>query len=286
MRVWIDMTASAHPLVFRPLIGLLRARGAEVEITTRDYGQTLELLRLHGLDGEPIGRHAGRSRAAKARAMASRLSSLRIGYLKTEFETTPPPNATASQQALTAKRNAMYKEALDVLTKAGANLTPIELPKFPTQNIRYILTAEAATAFDDITRDGRVNQLSGQDAGDWPNTFRTNRFVPAVEYLRAQRARVLLMREMDKLMSQWDVFVSPAPGSASLTITNLTGHPAVCLPCGFLDIPGPNNGPVQHLPQAIMFTGGLYDEASPLRVALAFEKATAWHTMHPKVDWA
>jgi len=216
----------------------------------------------------------------------SRLSSLRIGYLKTEFETTPPPNATASQQALTAKRNAMYKEALDVLTKAGANLTPIELPKFPTQNIRYILTAEAATAFDDITRDGRVNQLSGQDAGDWPNTFRTNRFVPAVEYLRAQRARVLLMREMDKLMSQWDVFVSPAPGSASLTITNLTGHPAVCLPCGFLDIPGPNNGPVQHLPQAIMFTGGLYDEASPLRVALAFEKATAWHTMHPKVDWA
>ena len=214
------------------------------------------------------------------------LSSLKIGYLKSEFETTPPPNATASQQALTAKRNAMYKEALDVLTKAGANLTPIELPKFPTQNIRYILTAEAATAFDDITRDGRVNQLSGQDAGDWPNTFRTNRFVPAVEYLRAQRARVLLMREMDKLMSQWDVFVSPAPGSASLTITNLTGHPAVCLPCGFLDIPGPNNGPVQHLPQAIMFTGGLYDEASPLRVALAFEKATAWHTMHPKVDWA
>ena len=54
-------------------------------------------------------------------------------------------------------------------------------------------------AFDDITRDGRVNQLSGQDAGDWPNSFRTSRFVPAVEYLRAQRARTLLMREMDKL---------------------------------------------------------------------------------------
>ncbi len=214
------------------------------------------------------------------------LSSLRIGYLKTEFETTPPAAATEQQRQITEKRNAMYKEALDVLTKAGAKMTAIELPKFPTQNIRYILTAEAATAFDDITRDGRINQLSGQDPGDWPNTFRTNRFVPAVEYLRAQRARVLLMREMDKLMSQWDVFVSPAPGSASLIITNLTGHPAVCLPCGFLDIPGANNGPVQHLPQAIMFTGGLYDEASPLRVALAFEQATTWHTMHPKVDWA
>ncbi len=119
----------------------------------------------------------------------------------------------------------MYREALSALEKAGVKMTPIELPKFPTQNIRYILTAEAATAFDDITRDGRVNQLSGQDASDWPNSFRTSRFVPAVVYLRAQRARVLLMREMDKLMSQWDVFVSPAPGSASLIITNLTGHP-------------------------------------------------------------
>jgi Asp-tRNA(Asn)/Glu-tRNA(Gln) amidotransferase A subunit family amidase len=166
-------------------------------------------------------------------------------------------------------------------------MTPIELPKFPTNNIGYILSAEAATAFDDITRDGRVNQLSGQSPGDWPNSFRTSRFIPAVEYLRAQRARVLLMREMDKLMSQWDVFISPAPGSASLIITNLTGHPALCVPCGFLDVPGFNNAPLQpHMPQAIMFTGGLYDEASPLRVALAFEKATKWHTMHPKVDWA
>src|SRR5687768_15836290 len=214
------------------------------------------------------------------------LSSLRVGYLKAEFETTPSANATEPQRRIAGQRNAMYKEALDALAKAGVKMTPIEMPKFPTANLRYILTAEAATAFDDITRDGRINQLSGQDNGDWPNTFRTNRFVPAVEYLRAQRARVLLMREMDKLMRDWDVFVSPAPGSASLLITNLTGHPAVCLPCGFLDFPATQNAPAQRLPQAIMFTGGLYDEASPLRVALAFEKATQWHTMHPKVDWA
>jgi Asp-tRNA(Asn)/Glu-tRNA(Gln) amidotransferase A subunit family amidase len=118
--------------------------------------------------------------------------------------------------------------------------------------------------------------LSGQSPNDWPNTFRTSRFIPAVEYLRAQRARTLLMREMEKLMSQWDVFVSPAPGSASLLVTNLTGHPAVVLPCGF----------VNNLPVAIMFTGGVYDEVSPLRVALAYERATTWHTMHPKMDWA
>ncbi|HEY6328310.1 MAG TPA: amidase, partial [Blastocatellia bacterium] len=111
---------------------------------------------------------------------------------------------------------------------------------------------------------------------DWPNTFRTSRFIPAVEYIRAQRARSLLMRQMADLMSKWDVFVSPAPGSSSLLVTNFTGHPAVVVPAGF----------EKGLPRAIMFTGGLYDEAAPLTVALAFERATKWHTMHPKVDWA
>jgi Asp-tRNA(Asn)/Glu-tRNA(Gln) amidotransferase A subunit family amidase len=190
------------------------------------------------------------------------LTRLRIGYLKAEFE--------QGDEA----RKKIYVEALDALRGAGAKLEPIELPQFSTQSLRIILNAEAAAAFDDITRDGRVNQLSGQAAGDWPNQFRTSRFIPAVEYLRAQRARTLLMHAMDRLMAQWDVFVSPAPGSASLLITNLTGHPAVVLPCGF------NNG----LPQAIMFTGGLYDEGAPLRVALAFERATKWHTMHPKLN--
>ncbi len=203
------------------------------------------------------------------------ISTLRIGYLKTEFEPQASPTATEQQRTQAEQRRAVYKTALEVLEKAGAKLTPIELPKFSTGSLRFILSAEAATAFDDITRDGRVNQLSGQSPNDWPNTFRTSRFIPAVEYLRAQRARTLLMREMEKLMSQWDVFVSPAPGSASLLVTNLTGHPAVVLPCGF----------VNDLPVAIMFTGGVYDEVSPMRVALAFERATKWHTMHPKVDW-
>ena len=201
------------------------------------------------------------------------ISTLRIGYLKTEFDgpTTPPTNEQQRTQA--EQRRAIYKTALEVLEKAGAKLTPIELPKMQVGSLRFILSAEAAAAFDDITRDGRVNQLSGQSPGDWPNTFRTSRFIPAVEYLRAQRARSLLMRDMEKLMSQWDVFVSPAPGSASLLVTNLTGNPAVVVPCGF----------VNELPVAIMFTGGVYDEVSPLRVALAFERATKWHEMHPKM---
>jgi len=201
------------------------------------------------------------------------ISTLRIGYLKTEFDGPATPPANEQQRAQAEQRRALYKTALEVLEKAGAKLTPIELPKLPAGALRFILSAEAAAAFDDITRDGRVNQLSGQSPGDWPNTFRTSRFIPAVEYLRAQRARTLLIREMETLMSQWDVFVSPAPGSASLLVTNLTGNPAAVLPCGF----------VNDLPVAIMFTGGVYDEVSPLRVALAFERATKWHEMHPRI---
>jgi Asp-tRNA(Asn)/Glu-tRNA(Gln) amidotransferase A subunit family amidase len=190
------------------------------------------------------------------------LSAMRIGYVKNEFEQGD------------AERKKMHQEALEALRGAGAKLEPIELPQFSAQSLRIILNAEAAAAFDDITRDGKINQLSGQRPNDWPNSFRTSRFIPAVEYLRAQRARTLLMREMDRLMSNWDVFVSPAPGSASLLLTNLTGHPAVVLPCGFIN----------NLPQAIMFTGNLYDEGAPLRVALAYERATQWHTRSPKLD--
>jgi Asp-tRNA(Asn)/Glu-tRNA(Gln) amidotransferase A subunit family amidase len=197
---------------------------------------------------------------------SKKLSSMKIGYLKTEFDQQQDP-----------ERKTIYQQALDDLKAAGATLQPIELPKFSAGALRIILVAEAAAAFDDLTRNKGIDQLSGQEPGDWPNTFRSSRFIPAVEYIRAQRARRLLMQAMHDLMSNWDVFVSPAPGSASLLVTNLTGHPAVCVPCGFS-----RSG----LPQSIMFTGRLYDEGAPLRVALAYERATNWHTMTPKMDWA
>jgi uncharacterized protein len=77
VRVWIDITAPAHVLVFRPLLPLLRERGAEVELTSRDYAQTVQLLELHGIDAEILGRHGGRSRLGKARSLTSRLRELR-----------------------------------------------------------------------------------------------------------------------------------------------------------------------------------------------------------------
>ncbi len=210
------------------------------------------------------------------------LSSLKIGYLATEFDAVGGAGGggggrggvspeEARQRA--EERNKLLKEALDVLRAAGAKLEAMTLPEFPANALGFILSAEAAAAFDDLTRSKGVDLLTEQGPGAWPNTFRSSRFIPAVEYIRAQRARTLLNRQMDALMSKYDVFLSPT-GSASLGITNLTGHPALCLKAGFV------NG----LPQALMITGFGCDEATMHRVALAYERATKWHDMNPPLD--
>jgi predicted glycosyltransferase len=77
VRIWIDITAPAHVLVFRPLIAILRGRGDSVEITARDYAQTVQLLELHEIEADVLGRHGGRSRLGKARSLTSRLGELR-----------------------------------------------------------------------------------------------------------------------------------------------------------------------------------------------------------------
>jgi Asp-tRNA(Asn)/Glu-tRNA(Gln) amidotransferase A subunit family amidase len=208
------------------------------------------------------------------------LSSLKIGFLESEFNAAAggggggrggvnPEDARRRAE----ERNKRLKDALDVLRAAGAKLEPMTLPDFPANALGFILSAEAAAAFDDLTRSKEVDLLTEQGPGAWPNTFRTSRFIPAVEYIRAQRARTLLNRQMDALMSKYDVFLSPT-GSASLGITNLTGHPAACLKAGFVD----------GSPLALMITGRLYDEATVLRVALAYERATNWHSMNPPLD--
>ena len=130
------------------------------------------------------------------------LSSLRIGFIEREFaNASNVNNPTDAQKQTAAARQAMYRDALDVFKKAGAKLEPITMPDFPTGSIGFVLSAEAAAAFDDLTRDReKLATLTGQSPGDWPNTFRSSRFIPAVEYIRAMRARRLLMQEMDKLM--------------------------------------------------------------------------------------
>lgn len=206
------------------------------------------------------------------------LSKLRIGYVASEFAARPQtgggrgggrggvPPEVARRRA--EERVKLLNDALDVYRQAGATLHPIDLPGTGiASTISFILATEAAAAFDDLTRSPEIRDPS---LNTWPNTFRTHRYVPAVEFIRAQRARTLLMREMDTLMSEYDVFLSPN-NSASLGLTNLTGHPAIALRAGFVD-----NAPI-----VLMITGRLYDEATMLRVALAYERATKWHTMNP-----
>ena len=115
-----------------------------------------------------------------------------------------------------------------------------------------------------------IDQLTRQGPGDWPNRFRSARFIPAVEYIRAQRARTLLVREMHNLMSQYEALLSPT-FSRSLTIANLTGHPALVLKAGFRD----------GLPVALMITGRPYEEATVLQLAAVYERAIPWRAMHP-----
>jgi Asp-tRNA(Asn)/Glu-tRNA(Gln) amidotransferase A subunit family amidase len=171
------------------------------------------------------------------------------------------PNAAAEMKA-------MYAQALADITRAGVTMTPVEYDE-GTLPLRFLLEAEGAAAFDDITRDGEVRTLKGQAAGDWPNSFRTSRLIPAVEYIRAQRARTLVVEKFERFMAQWDVVVIPT--NSLLTTTNLTGNPQVVMKCGFTG----------GLPRSISFLGKIYDEGSPLRVALAYEQVTEWHKKNP-----
>jgi Asp-tRNA(Asn)/Glu-tRNA(Gln) amidotransferase A subunit family amidase len=164
----------------------------------------------------------------------------------------------------------VYAQALDDLKRAGVEMTPVDFTEDPLA-LRFLLEAEGTAAFDDITRSGEVRNLKGQSPNDWPNTFRSGRLIPAVEYIRAQRARTLMVEKFEKFMADWDVLVIPP--QAFLTTTNLTGNPQVVMKCGFV------NG----VPRSISFLGKIYEEGSPLRVALAYEHATEWHVKNPPV---
>jgi Asp-tRNA(Asn)/Glu-tRNA(Gln) amidotransferase A subunit family amidase len=185
------------------------------------------------------------------------VKGLRVGVIQSEFD------------RLKDDMKKVLDQALADLRSTGTDLKPVELPKFDFAPLRVILSAEAATAFDDLTRNGGVNQLKGQTPGDWPNSFRTSQMIPAVEYIRAQRARTLVIERFEKFMADWDVIVIPP--QQFLTTTNLTGNPEVVTKCGFV-----NNRPLE-----IGFLGKIYDEGSPLRVALAYEQATEWHKKNP-----
>jgi Asp-tRNA(Asn)/Glu-tRNA(Gln) amidotransferase A subunit family amidase len=158
----------------------------------------------------------------------------------------------------------------------GINLIPVDLPDVPYDAMRIILSAEAAASFDELTRSDRDKELVQQGKFDWPNSFRTSRFIPAVDYVNANRLRSIAMQKWDDLMRSVDVIVTPtgAANLSQLVATNLTGHPAVILPNGFRD---------DGTPVSLTFLGGLFEEAKVLAVAKAYQDATGFHLKRPNI---
>ena len=201
----------------------------------------------------------------------SDLGDLRVGVLQDAFDEDGEGEGGAADQA-----------TLDVIAGLGVETRPVALPsEVPVSALLIILEAEAAAAFDGLTRSGGVDRLVRQTRDAWPNVFRHGRLIPAVEYINANRLRTELMRDMAALFEDLDVLVTPSFGNTGLAITNLTGHPAVVLPNGFFPVEGQ---PERRQPHSITFLGPLWKDHLPLRLAHAVQQATDFHTRRPPVS--
>ncbi len=190
------------------------------------------------------------------------VKKLRIAYAENYFSRLP--------------KEAMEWGVLETFKKMGVDVMPVTFPDsaaYPANFISVILGAEAAAAFDELTRSGRDSLLVRQDRFAWPTTFRAGRYIPAVEYINANRYRSRLSENVQDFMKDYDVVIVPTFAGRQLAITNLTGNPVVCLPMGFSE---------KGAPQSITFVGRLYDEASILEAAKAYQEKTPHDNKHPE----
>ncbi|XVJ68167.1 MAG: amidase [Lacibacter sp.] len=190
------------------------------------------------------------------------IKKLRIGYAKNFFDRIKDTSANEWK-------------VIKAFEQMGVQLIPVNFPDtaaYPYDIVGITLASEAAAAFDELTRNNLDDQLTRQNRNDWPNYFRAARFIPAVEYVNAQRHRYLLMKKMQEFFANVDVVITPTYAGSQLAITNLTGHPALCMPTGFTR---------QSLPTSITFLGNLYGEANLLSVGRALQFNTGWEEVHP-----
>jgi Asp-tRNA(Asn)/Glu-tRNA(Gln) amidotransferase A subunit family amidase len=208
------------------------------------------------------------------------IKTLRVGYVKEAFEKEPEAKANETEDDKKSRLRRIEQRKIDLASleilrsQLGLKLIDIKLPEFPFGNLLPILNAEAAAAFDDLTRSGRDKLLTAQGKNDWPNSFRVGHFIPAVEYVNANRARTVGMQKWAEMFTTIDVLVAPTFGTSQLVATNLTGHPAVILPNGFRE---------DGTPTSLTFVGNLYREDQLLAVAKAYQDATEWNKRHPVI---
>lgn len=190
------------------------------------------------------------------------IGSLKIGYLKDLFER---KYSNRSNDSI----------ALRVFHELGIHPEPVSLPEnLPYSAMYMILAAESAAAFDELTRSNNDDLLVRQDKNAWPTFFRGARFIPAVEYIQANRIRYLLIEKMNALFQKYDAIITPSFGGPQLLATNLTGHPAVVLPNGFNE---------KGSPTSFSIIGRLFQEGTILAIANAYQQATAFETMKPSL---
>lgn len=189
------------------------------------------------------------------------LSTLRVAYLQKDIE----QDTTEGGENL--------RKALKVLRELGVDPVAVEMPKgIPYDGLDIILRSEAGAFFDGLVRSGRVDLMVEQNRRSRANSLRQSRFIPAVEYLQANRQRQVLIEKMHEIIKGFDVLISPTFGNDQLFATNLTGHPAIAVPTG-LD--------KKNHPTSMTLVGNLYDEASILLLAMAFQENTPFDEMHP-----
>lgn len=194
-------------------------------------------------------------------AAAKPVGAMRIAYAANYFDKLP--------------KDAAEWGALEAFKKLNPAIKAVNFPDtayFPGDIMNIVITAESAAAFDELTRTGRDSLIERQDKGFWPNIFRAGRTIPAVEYINANRFRSQLIEITNDFMQQWDVVIVPSFVGNQSAITNLTGHPVVVFPIGFSQA---------GTPFSLSLVGNLYDEASILQAASAFQEKTEWNKKHP-----
>jgi Asp-tRNA(Asn)/Glu-tRNA(Gln) amidotransferase A subunit family amidase len=186
--------------------------------------------------------------------------SIKVGYIKSFFDQNYP-GKEADQKVL------------EDLKAMGFALEEVNWNfELPVNALRIILNAEAGAAFDELTRSGMDSLLVAQGNNAWPNLFRSSRFIPAAEYINANRIRTLLQQEVHALMQNYDVLLSPSFGGNQLLVTNLTGHPCVVVRNGFSE---------SGSPLSISFLGNLFEEEKPLALAQAWQEYDGQHLQRP-----
>ncbi len=192
--------------------------------------------------------------------MNMEVSSLKVGYLKDIFD----------QNKRNRKNDAL---TIAQFKSMGLDLEPVSLPdNIPVNALSIILNAEAAAAFDELTTSGRDSLLVRQIKNAWPNEFRKARFIPAVEYINANRIRYALIQEVNAILKDYDVIITPTFGGTQVLTTNLTGHPCVVLPNGFDEL---------NRPTSFSMIGNLFEEEKILRLAMKYQEITNFEDVHP-----